>query len=517
MADDRTELMELRRLAELEAKATVRAPKTEEKYDPTEGMSGYEKFAAGVGSGASRVFRRAGNLLTGNDGSRKPSSRFAGLSGVSVPRTDPSSFFSDESLAEQKRIDQPLSNTGWGTAGQVAGEFAATAPIGAAGSGVRALATAAKAGPKLAGTLGLLSEGGAQGLVTSEVGEAGKGSAVGAGITGALGVGGKLFNRALSGIVRKSSEAELLDTLAKRQGEDVFVPLAQAADDSGISGAVKKIYEKILPYVPGASKQLEKQKGLAEEKFRNVAMKEAFPNAASELPDMGKDVHTSMQALSDSFDKAYMDLAKDSSLRSNLLRTKIGLQKLAEKTGDERLLEPLGAVDDLLKQDFVRSSPEELAKYEALNDSWGKFLRVRKAAARTKRQGGQFSPTDLRDATKRMDNDAVLSAGKAPLQDLAEVGEKTIGRSSGYPSFLERSLAWGGLGGLSYLEPTAALALYGGGRALGSRAAQKTLMGDTSTQREIIKLLRENPRAATILRRGTQGAIIAEGNEDGER
>lgn len=512
MAGDRERLQKLRRLKELRAKVAAPTPVAPEKpYSPTDDMSGMGKFAAGVGSGATRVARRAANLAM----SEKPqSSRFAGLD-LQRAEPKPEDWYSDESVRDQSQRDAPLGNTGAGMAGQFVGEMAATAPLGAVGTSVRTAAGAARAAPALARTLGVGAEGAAQGVVTSDVGAAGKGAGIGAGIAGAFGAGGKVLNRALQGIVRKSPEAEMMETIAARHGEDVKLPLAQAASDEGVSGMLKMIYGKILPFVPGATKQLKAQGEEAGEKFRNVALKEAAPPGVEVLPDSGKDVHGSMKVINDAFEKAYMDLGKDSSLRTNLLRTKINLQRLAQETGDDAFLAPLNSVEDLLKADFVKGSAEDLARYEALADPWENFLRVRKAAARTKTQGGRFSATELRNAGKAMEGDRTLSQGKGKLQDLAEVGEQTVGRESKAPGFIERSLAWGGLGGLGYLSPVGAAAMWGTGKALGSKAAQNTLMGDTTMQRAIIKMLRDKPEMANMLRSGVQGATIAEGNDDG--
>lgn len=504
MADDRERLIKLRRLKELRTKAAVVKPPVapEKPYDPTEGMSGMEKFAAGVGSGATRVGRRVANLAM----SEKPqSSRFAGLD-LQRPEPKPENWYSDQSVRAQAERDAPLGETGAGMVGQFAGEMAATAPLGAIGSATRTA-------PTLVRALGVLGEGAGQGLATSGVDEGGKGAAIGAGVSGAFGVGGKMLGRALEGIVRKSPEAEMMETIAARHGEELKLPLGKAAAEDGISGLLKNIYSKILPYVPGASKTLKKQDAEAAQKFRNIALKEASPSNLDTLPDA--DIYTNMKDINDAFEKSYMDLAKGSGLRTNLLRTKINLARLAEETGDEAFLAPLDSVETLLKADFVKSSPEDLAKYTALSEPWENFLRVRKAVARTKKTGGEFSPTDLREAGKRMEGDLALSMGEGRMQDLAETGEKTLGQESRFPNFLERSIAWGGLGGLAGLSLPAAVGVGVGGRVAGSRKAQEALMGETTMQRALIKLLRDNPEKANMLRSGLQGATIAEGNEDG--
>lgn len=72
-----------------------------EKYDPTEGMSTTEKVLAGVGKGMTDAGRGAGQLV---------------------------GLVSDADVAEAKRLDAPLMNTGAGTAGNIIGNMAALAP-----------------------------------------------------------------------------------------------------------------------------------------------------------------------------------------------------------------------------------------------------------------------------------------------------------------------------------------------------------------------------------------------------
>jgi hypothetical protein len=350
------------------------------------------------------------------------------------------------------------------------------------------------------------AEGAAQGVVSSAPGEAGQGAATGAAISSALGGAGAALKRTLQGVVRKSPEAEMMETIAAQHGEKVDLPLSQAASKEGISGIMKDIYGKILPLLPGSSKN-KVEEGI--EKFRNVALKESSPRGL-DLPDAGKDVHGSMKILNDAFENAYMDLGKDSSLRTNLLRTKINLQRLATETGDDAFLAPLDSVESLLKADFIKGSAEDLARYEALADPWENFLRVRRAAANTDSQGGRFTPTELKKSIKSLSTEKERSQGSARLQDLAEVGEATVGQKASYPSFAERSLAntalrAGGILGSPVVYPV--------NKILSSKTTEKALLGDTTLQRAILKKLRDRSDTAKLLGSGAQGAVIAESND----
>lgn len=114
----------------------------EPEPDVTEGMSGLERFTAGVGRGVSNVGRQLGNML-----------------GI-VP---------DETLAEYRALDEPLLRTGAGQAGSFVGELAATAPVagGAVGLGARMIPGAARfaATPIRAGAARGAAEGALEGMV----------------------------------------------------------------------------------------------------------------------------------------------------------------------------------------------------------------------------------------------------------------------------------------------------------------------------------------------------------------
>lgn len=73
--------------------------------DPTEGMSGFEKFAAGAGKAMTDVARGVRQYLP---------EAIGGLSG--------------EQIAEARRLDAPLMNTGAGMAGNIAGNVAMAVP-----------------------------------------------------------------------------------------------------------------------------------------------------------------------------------------------------------------------------------------------------------------------------------------------------------------------------------------------------------------------------------------------------
>ena len=157
------------RKGDAEAAAYFRQKATEgynaEVPKATEGMSGVEKFTAGMGQGAVNLGRQAGNIL--------------GLKG-----------YSDEALQEAARVDQALLDTGAGKAGALTGEILATAPVGGA---VGALGKTALRGGTAARLLtGAAGQGAAEGALTAGPGNRGAGAAVGA-------AGGVLLPKAIRG------------------------------------------------------------------------------------------------------------------------------------------------------------------------------------------------------------------------------------------------------------------------------------------------------------------------------
>ncbi|HHW4685564.1 MAG TPA: hypothetical protein ACQGQG_09795 [Xylella sp.] len=81
----------------------------EAPLDPTDGMSAYEKFMAGVGRSVAETWR----------GLKK----VGGAIGDAIPGVDLSDFRkrTQQEINEARRIDAPLLDTGWGTAGNIAG------------------------------------------------------------------------------------------------------------------------------------------------------------------------------------------------------------------------------------------------------------------------------------------------------------------------------------------------------------------------------------------------------------
>ncbi len=138
-----------------------------ERYDPTTGMSGIEKFGTGMASGLVNVGRRTGQILT--------------------PKSLEEKFgVSDRAIESQATTDAPLASTLPGAVGRFVTEAALTAPAaGGVGTGVKAGLGFVKGLDRTKKLLRLGAEGAAAGELTS--GDAGEGAAWNVGIGGTLG------------------------------------------------------------------------------------------------------------------------------------------------------------------------------------------------------------------------------------------------------------------------------------------------------------------------------------------
>jgi hypothetical protein len=154
------------------------------QWGPTAGMSVPERIAAGVGRGMVHTGRSVANLVG------------------AVP---------DSVLQEEKKLDAPLLATGSGAFGNLIGETAITAPATMGASSL--LGGAGKLGAALAASPVANSaiQGGMQGLMTSDPGERGFNTVVGATTGGALGAGDTVMRKLVNGLTRTPEAQALLD------------------------------------------------------------------------------------------------------------------------------------------------------------------------------------------------------------------------------------------------------------------------------------------------------------------
>lgn len=154
--------------------------KREDEFDPTLGMSMYDKVMAGIFGGMKSGAMNAGNMI---------------------------GLVDDSSIADMDSLHAPLANTGAGKAGMMIGETALAAPVAAvAASPVGAVVGAAA--PRLAPMARYLTEGALEGAVFSKPNERLQGAAIGGAASGAL---GGVVGRGIHGIEPTPNAQTLMD------------------------------------------------------------------------------------------------------------------------------------------------------------------------------------------------------------------------------------------------------------------------------------------------------------------
>lgn len=524
-----------------------------------------DAFVEGTGSGMVRATRGLGSLLN-KTVNMHPLAKAIG--GVNLPNSE---FYSDEAIQQQDQMDSPLAQTRAGSLGQLAGQTAvaaaATAPIGGIGGaapGANVLTRTLASAPAKAGLEGAVS-----GAALADPTAQGEGAAKGAGLSATIqalfGAGG----RVVSGLVKKSQAAQELEHLAGQHGEDLFVPLSQAADETDtISRLGKQIYSEALPIIPGVKYRLNRQGTQAAEKLREISIKEGTPEGVNLPANPGRNVEEAVRTVQKGFDDAYDQTIKSYSfqvpqtfrsdvvkaMRSSVdpkttlnrqtlgaLSTKVDdlMQKFSDgkgvidgqnlmnlrqevsamlKKAKEYEKAPLKSavahIDDMVKtqlqQGGKKSNIADLQRYLDLEPSQNAFKPVKAAADATPETEGRFLFKTL----------ARVSDENATQRGIGQLGAQTLDKPAATGTLTGRILANLGLAGAgvgAFMAPATTLAAMAGGQALTSKMAQKALMGDLKSQRAIAAFIQRNPdqveQVERILRQVSVSA--ASGDSDG--
>jgi hypothetical protein len=484
----------------------------------TEGMSGLDKFRAGIGQGMSNIGRQAQNLV--------------GLK-------------SDEDLQAASERDQALLDTGAGKAGSFLGEIAATAPVGGlAGAGLKAGA-GRFLGRGLGRTMAMgATQGAAEGALTAGPDSRFAGAAAGA-------AGGAILPAALTGAGRALARGVEPTAAARRLMEQgVDLTPSQMNPNSGL-GQLEQA-AKSLPLVGGG---IQEAQDAARAGWRGAARQRALAPGATDAsnldavyagygpaydvakgfpvtprilntagPDMpladfprqkgaftraardkstwaGQDVRDTAEKwlraqLSKLPDKgrgaAPFDSEKLTRLRSDI-RTQIRAlgQSPAAKPGEREILQAAEArLTEALESQLPKSAGDKL---RAVDRKYRSFKQVESAAESAARRGSsEFTPTELARAASKSDD--------PDMWKLANQGKLVF--DQGAPATGARAVT---LSPLTLLNPKVAAAVPFG---LSGMAATKTgrnlAGGNTAVQKKA--------RATAIaLRRklGTQGRDLA--------
>jgi hypothetical protein len=503
-----------------------------------------DTMTEGIGSGMVRFGRGAGNLVVNGLNKILPSDPSLSDLITGDRRAIRGGPFSDEAVREQDELDRPLSQSTPGAVGQAVGQTVASLPLSL---GYGAASNAARAVP-LAGRVlsNPLVRGGVEGTVNAaavapvdQQGDSAElGAGLGAGISALTGTVGRIAR----GVVQKSGAAQDLERRATQGGRDIFVPVAQAADDNGdiVTNAAKTIYRDVLPLAPGVSAQVKGQSRRAMDAVREMALDAADPTGTNVQAGAGRNPTATLGALKDAFDQEYASTVKnyafpvptdfrdqvaariktampkvdDETLNSvsaainkelqrfssgkptiegdNLLNAKNAASALYKQMrGPEKaaLRSGMNVFDDIISDELNTSvapgAQADLARYRGLTGPYSAFKQVSKAANAAKANSGQFTPRQLGAAARE----------GTPIAGLAQAAQGSVGQPmSSYP-WIGKAAALG----LGWHNPAAVVGSIGGANLLATQTVQRAMMGDTGAQKAIVKLVEAHPEMAKTI------------------
>lgn len=517
-----------------------------------------DRFTEGIGSGMVRMSRGLGNLQN-KLVNKHPLIKAMG--GIDLPGKE---FYSDEAIREQDALDQPLAEDTKGMLGQVTGQAAvgtaATLPIG----GLGGLSTG---GSVLTRTLGSAPvraalEGAVAGAGAASPDEQGSGAVKGAILSAII---DRMFaggGRVIRGLVNKSESARNLEQLAAQHGEEIFLPISQAAStDDLTSRLAKTAYGEGLSLIPGVRGQLTRQADDATAAIRNIALREATPDGVTLPADAGRRVQESLNVIRQGFENIYDDTIRSYAFNipetfgddvaaavrreipnvddttvgrvaeaaveqmqrfssgrpvidgGNLLNVRDAIQELARRA--PRVERPAmriaqEQIEDLitseLTQGGARQNLADLARYGNLDEPLRHFTGLERASRAARARGGEFTMNQLaRNASD-------------PVQlDIAQQAGAVLNQPAAGTSFTGRNLIGGaGIVGVSALtDPITGALILGGGNVLATRTVQRALMGDTSAQRAIARIIQQNPRAVDRIAQFMRVVAAQSGDSNG--
>jgi hypothetical protein len=527
-------------------------------------MSTVDKLVASTGAGMTDVARHAANLFA-HSKDEAPRMNMRTGSTYQNKKTDPSAFGSDESIAEQKRTDEALDSTKAGFVGKMLGQVAATGPIGGGaklGTGLLAAAAPklAQAAPRLVAALTgraaqATLEGAGTGALMADPEDKAQGAGAGSVLSLALNRLGKGAGRLVGGLVKRNQATEDLVHLASQHGEDLHVPLAQAADDKDlVSRLAKSVYKDVLPIVPGVEGRLAGQRSEAVSSVRKMALKEATPDGGSLPAGSEDDLAQAIPKLKKTYDAIYDSTVKaldypvpktfaqdvantvrskvqnvdDTSVAnatkaidelmgrysnggshiegSNILNVKNEMSDLIKRSkGQEKqaLIAAQTELEDIITKKMGVQNPAGLAEYTAAAEPYSNFVALQKAAKSAKRTKGNFTPGQLAGATRQ--NTANYELGQAANEALGAQSRSGI---------TGKLLSAGVMGGTAVASLPALAAVVAGGHAMASPTVQKALMGTLRSQQALANALRKHPELARMAGSSARRAAVIKRGED---
>ena len=470
--------------------------------DPTEGMSGVDKYLAGVGKSFVDTYRGGKQLL-----------------GIG----DQEALQQEIDLAKER--DEPLMSTGAGIAGNLTGGIVSFLPTMAI-PGANTYAGATLLGSGI-GALTPTATGESRGLNMATGGVGGFGGRGVAGgisrvlapktapaVTGMINDGVKLTPGQILGGITKSLEDKAMSlplvgdmiSAARRKSLNTFNTsilnkVVSSIDEKvgkigheGIEEAGEKISQAYTKALKGVAVK-------ADDQFLDEIVK------LSEMTKMGGDniskqfdeiINQQIFARITPAGRMSGETMKtiDSELGS-LARGYKGSQNFSERQLGDAILE----IKYALMKAVERSAPGKKTELQAINTAYAKLMRVERAASNVGTDSGIFTPAQLKSASKAMDrslNKRDTARGNALFQNEAQLAKNIIPSNIPDSGTAGRLMPYA-MGGATYAEPTVVLPLMGMGAAAYTNPMQRLMQSSLTQRPEFIRQLGEGVgRAGTL-------------------
>lgn len=443
-----------------------------------EGMSGTEKFLTGVGKGMTDVGRGVAQVFGMGD---------------------------QQAIDEAKQRDAPLTNTGAGMAGEIAGNLAVTALPGVGVGGLAAKAAGAVLPAFVAPTAAAAATGGAISGLTTPV--ATGDSRIGAVGTGAAGAA--IGDVAMRGAARLAQPIMQSPQVKKLLGEGIVPTPGQAVGNDTLPGRVEQKIESIP--VIGDIIQSAKQRATGELNVAQIKRSVPAADAAKIITGGRFGIQKAEQILSDGYDDVLSripkvtptpsfvssistvvqdpDLALSPQAQNKLLNiVKMqfrGRPGVNQATGemDGELAKKVDSTLNRLARDYSGSKDAEersiglglrviqgqwrdsirqsapdaatAARLDALNKAYANFVTTERAASYVGTKEGVFTASNLQTAVKASDPSVrkkAFAEGRARGQDLSDPAKHILTDTVRNSGTMDRGLmaallAEGGMGG----------------------------------------------------------------------
>lgn len=493
------------------AQVQAAKPLTASGYDPSAGGGSFSVYVPGVGTvdtgmhtpewldrtlaGAGRGMVHTINSvrdLVGDTG--RPQMTTSDL----ITGNKPTSRLEDEA-----RLDAPLMATTAGKVGNIVGEGAITAPIGAGAVGAvgRLGAMGAKAAAQP--LVNALIQGGTQGLVTADPGSRLENATIGAVTSGALGAAGQGVKKLAQGLTQTPAAQYLRSVGVNNLTPGQLNP-----------GGVANQFEQAIEHVPVVGQLVQGARENAEHQYQRAVFQAAAAPGAAPIK-ASSNIHDMLQQAYDSYEPLYspakghpVDPGDVGALRTglssvgaqpgtsvagqqagqsfvdneltrlpqnptstDLLTMRSNLRQAARKAklATDSVAQDKATVYDAAEQqvtDALRLNLPQHAQQalDAADSNYGNYKIVENAVAQSKDNIAGLTPQKLSQAVYNATADPAYARGAGgPLRDLAKAGTETFQGVVPYNGAVMAPLLAGGLAAHAAPVP----AIIGGTGALG--------------------------------------------------